>query len=330
MVRSGFGLTPRSIALSLAVHAVLAALLFVSLDWTPTRKPMAGRPQPEPIKAAMVSEAEIERQLQEIRASEEKKRLEEEKAKQRLADLQRQAKEAERKREAEQKRVAELERKKKAEQKRVAELERKKKAEQEQAKQLALKRKTEEERLAKLKKEEQAKQDREAEEKRQAELARKKKLEAEKKRQAELARKKKLEAERKRKAEVERERKLAEQERERREAALQAQLEAERVARLVDAARGQYVPIIRQKVSRNWNQPPNTRSGIAARVQVRLSAGGEVINARIVKSSGDPIFDRSVENAVYKASPLPIPQERGINEQFRSLTLTFKPEDLIS
>lgn len=316
MVRSGFGLTPRSIALSLAVHAVLAALLFVSLDWTPTRKPMAGRPQPEPIKAAMVSEAEIERQLQEIRVSEEKKRLEEEKAKQRLADLQRQAKEAERKREAEQKRVAELERKKKAE--------------QEQAKQLALKRKTEEERLAKLKKEEQAKQDREAEEKRQAELARKKKLEAEKKRQAELARKKKLEAERKRKAEVERERKLAEQERERREAALQAQLEAERVARLVDAARGQYVPIIRQKVSRNWNQPPNTRSGIAARVQVRLSAGGEVINARIVKSSGDPIFDRSVENAVYKASPLPIPQERGINEQFRSLTLTFKPEDLIS
>jgi colicin import membrane protein len=316
MVRSGFGLTPRSIALSLAVHAVLAALLFVSLDWTPTRKPMAGRPQPEPIKAAMVSEAEIERQLQEIRASEEKKRLEEEKAKQRLADLQRQAKEAERKREAEQKRVAELERKKKAE--------------QEQAKQLALKRKTEEDRLAKLKKEEQAKQDREAEEKRQAELARKKKLEAEKKRQAELARKKKLEAERKRKAEVERERKLAEQERERREAALQAQLEAERVARLVDAARGQYVPIIRQKVSRNWNQPPNTRSGIAARVQVRLSAGGEVINARIVKSSGDPIFDRSVENAVYKASPLPIPQERGINEQFRSLTLTFKPEDLIS
>jgi colicin import membrane protein len=316
MVRSGFGLTPRSIALSLAVHAVLAALLFVSLDWTPTRKPMAGRPQPEPIKAAMVSEAEIERQLQEIRASEEKKRLEEEKAKQRLADLQRQAKEAERKREVEQKRVAELERKKKAE--------------QEQAKQLALKRKTEEDRLAKLKKEEQAKQDREAEEKRQAELARKKKLEAEKKRQAELARKKKLEAERKRKAEVERERKLAEQERERREAALQAQLEAERVARLVDAARGQYVPIIRQKVSRNWNQPPNTRSGIAARVQVRLSAGGEVINARIVKSSGDPIFDRSVENAVYKASPLPIPQERGINEQFRSLTLTFKPEDLIS
>jgi colicin import membrane protein len=316
MVRSGFGLTPRSIALSLAVHAVLAALLFVSLDWTPTRKPMAGRPQPEPIKAAMVSEAEIERQLQEIRVSEEKKRLEEEKAKQRLADLQRQAKEAERKREVEQKRVAELERKKKAE--------------QEQAKQLALKRKTEEDRLAKLKKEEQAKQDREAEEKRQAELARKKKLEAEKKRQAELARKKKLEAERKRKAEVERERKLAEQERERREAALQAQLEAERVARLVDAARGQYVPIIRQKVSRNWNQPPNTRSGIAARVQVRLSAGGEVINARIVKSSGDPIFDRSVENAVYKASPLPIPQERGINEQFRSLTLTFKPEDLIS
>lgn len=316
MVGRGFGLTPKSIALSLAVHAVLVALLFVSLDWTPTRKPMAGRPQAEPVKAAMVSEAEIERQLQEIRAGEEKKRLEEEKAKQRLADLQRQAKEAERKREAEQKRVVELERKKKAE--------------QEQAKQLALKRKKEEERLAKLKKEEQAKKDREAEEKRQAELARKKKAEAQKRRQAELARKKKLEAERERKAKAERERKLAEQERKRREAALQAQLEAERVARLVDAARGQYVPIIRQKVSRNWNQPPNTRSGIAARVQVRLSAGGEVINARIVKSSGDPIFDRSVENAVYKASPLPIPQERGINEQFRSLTLTFKPEDLIS
>ena len=303
-----YGLNLASVALALAIHGVIAALLFVSFRSTTQapRAPVAA--QVEPVKATMVSEAEIQKKLDDIKAREDAKKEEERKAEQRLEDAKREAEEAERKRQQEQKRIAELEKQRKAEQARLAKLkseqEEKKKRQAEEAKKKALAEKARKEKLARQK------------------------AEAEKKRQAELARKRKLEAERKRKAEAER--KLAE-ERHRREAELRAQLAEEQLERQVNAALGQYIPIIRQKVSRNWNQPPTAQSaGITARLKVRLSASGEVISAQIIKSSGDAVFDRSVENAVYKASPLPIPQERGVNEKFLNLELTFRPEDLIS
>jgi len=47
----------------------------------------------------------------------------------------------------------------------------------------------------------------------------------------------------------------------------------------------------------------------------------------VIGSSGDPIFDRSAENAVRKASPLPVPQDRNLfNQEFRVFTFVFKPE----
>jgi colicin import membrane protein len=60
-------------------------------------------------------------------------------------------------------------------------------------------------------------------------------------------------------------------------------------------------------------------------VEVRLIPSGEVIDAQIVRSSGNPAFDRSVEAAVFKASPLPVPPDREVMEQFRSLRFEFKP-----
>jgi colicin import membrane protein len=44
----------------------------------------------------------------------------------------------------------------------------------------------------------------------------------------------------------------------------------------------------------------------------------------IIKSSGSAAFDRSVETAVYKAAPLPVPSG-GLFESFRTLRLNFKP-----
>jgi colicin import membrane protein len=51
------------------------------------------------------------------------------------------------------------------------------------------------------------------------------------------------------------------------------------------------------------------------------------MEAVVVSSSGDPIFDRSAENAVSKASPLPVPQDKSLfNDEFRVFTFVFKPE----
>jgi colicin import membrane protein len=45
-----------------------------------------------------------------------------------------------------------------------------------------------------------------------------------------------------------------------------------------------------------------------------------------VESSGDPAFDRSAEAAVRRASPLPLPANRELFENFRSFTFVFKPQ----
>jgi colicin import membrane protein len=85
---------------------------------------------------------------------------------------------------------------------------------------------------------------------------------------------------------------------------------------------GQY---IKEKVQRSWIRPPGSSSALSCTVEVRLIPSGEVIDAQIVRSSGNPGFDRSVESAVFKASPLPVPPDPEVMEQFRSLRFEFKP-----
>jgi colicin import membrane protein len=52
-----------------------------------------------------------------------------------------------------------------------------------------------------------------------------------------------------------------------------------------------------------------------------------VIDAEVVSSSGDEIFDRSAENAVNKASPLPIPKDKELfSREFRSFQFLFNPK----
>ena len=130
----------------------------------------------------------------------------------------------------------------------------------------------------------------------------------------------KAEAEAKRKAEAAARAAAEQAERER---ALQEQIAAEQNAREID----RYVAVIRQQVERSWRrsgQPGEDQ--LSCVVLVRLIPGGEVIpgGVSIVQSSGNDAFDRSVEAAVYRASPLPVPSG-ALFESFRSLRLNFKP-----
>jgi colicin import membrane protein len=61
-------------------------------------------------------------------------------------------------------------------------------------------------------------------------------------------------------------------------------------------------------------------------VAVQLIPGGAVMTARITRSSGDPIFDSSVEKAVLKASPLKLPPDASLFDRFRDLEFVFSPE----
>lgn len=274
----------KSLVYAIAVHVAVIALLFASFDWGPTSfKSSAATPQAEPVKAKMISEADVKKQMDLIQAREQKKKQQELEAKQRLADLLK---------------------KQEVEEQRLAALQQKKQLEEKKAKTLAVKRKKEEQRQAKIKQEQLRKQ-REAE-----------KRKADEKRRAELAERKKRERE----ARLEAERKAQLQ------AQLEAEAEARRLAQAVDAARSRYIPIIQQKVDRNWTRPSGLK-GLNAGVRVRLTPNGEVISAKVVRSSGNPVFDRSVENAVLKASPLPIPREQGVNEKFRDIQFNFDPDE---
>ncbi len=214
-------------------------------------------------------------------------------------------------REAErEKRRQEQEKKRQAEQARQRELQRQaelKKKEQERKRQAALKKQREAE----------EKQRKEEEARRQAEL----KKQAEEKRKQEEARKQ-------REAEQRRQQELAEQ-------ALKAKLEEEarqreREARLA-ANRSEinkYEHLIKQQVIRNWRIPPTARSGMVCKIMVRLLPSGDVVSVQVVKSSGDPVFDRSVEDAVYSAAPLPVPGvESGLFDEFREVKFSFDPKN---
>jgi colicin import membrane protein len=91
--------------------------------------------------------------------------------------------------------------------------------------------------------------------------------------------------------------------------------------------------IIQQAVQSVWSRPPSARNGMRAILQIRMLPTGELIDAAITESSGDPAFDRSAENAVYSAAPfreLQALPSNVFNENFRSLSLIFQPEDLLN
>ena len=71
--------------------------------------------------------------------------------------------------------------------------------------------------------------------------------------------------------------------------------------------------------------PENSENKIC-KLLIRLAQGGKVEQVSLLKSSGDPVLDRSAMSAVYKASPLPVPAEAENFDKFRVLRLTVRPE----
>ncbi len=86
-----------------------------------------------------------------------------------------------------------------------------------------------------------------------------------------------------------------------------------------------YVAAIDERIRQVWVRPAGTGRDVECLVEARLMPGGEVTpgSVRVIRSSGNPAFDRSVVSAVYKASPLPVPSGP-LFERFRNLGLDFK------
>ncbi len=196
-------------------------------------------------------------------------------------------------------------------------------------------------------------QQREAQHQRELEAQRQREAEAERQRQLEqqrlldaAERERLLEAERQRQAEQERVEREQEEQRQRELARQQRQREldaAERARQQEEAqaaaARTEFevvqsgVALIQQFVQEVWSRPPSARNGMRAVLRINMLPTGEVTDVAIIESSGDAAFDRSAENAVYRAQPFREMEQmpaRVFNANFRTLSLIFQPEDLLN
>ena len=296
---------PKSFIIAVLVHLLLFALLSFNLDWTRTSH--VTPPQVEIVQAVMVDDA----------------KLKVEQAKKRKADEQRrQEDEAQLQREAEQQR--ELKRVQEAEQRRVEEAQRQQReTEEKRATEVRQKREAEEKRVAA-----------DAERKHKADVEKQHKVEEERQHQAEADKKHKQESERKaveerKRQEAEERRQLEAQQRQSEFAAENARMQAARQS-AVNNEKNKYVFMIQQRVESKWLKPSGWPSGTSCKVLVRLVPGAgtaQVVDVRIIKSCGQPLFDRSVESAVFSASPLPFPTAPELMNEFREIIFDFKPGD---
>jgi colicin import membrane protein len=158
--------------------------------------------------------------------------------------------------------------------------------------------------------------------KKSKDLAKKKKDKQEKDQKAKIARDK-AEAERLRleQQELEAQRQLNES-----IAAEEAFIADRRAKERATTLTAKYIALIKEKVIRFRSVAPGTERWRTTKVNVKLSSFGEVRSVDVVTSSGDKRYDRSVETAIYQASPLPIPsaaEDSGVNEKFQNLNLNF-------
>ena len=80
---------------------------------------------------------------------------------------------------------------------------------------------------------------------------------------------------------------------------------------------------IQQKVENNWLRPITNIEGQSCDVIVTQTMAGDVIDVRLQSCTSDNAFQRSVERAVRKASPLPLSPNPDVYD--REIYFTFKP-----
>ncbi|MDH3748465.1 MAG: cell envelope integrity protein TolA [Gammaproteobacteria bacterium] len=137
------------------------------------------------------------------------------------------------------------------------------------------------------------------------------KAEAERKaaEEAELERKRReLEEQRQRDIEMQREENRREEDRLLQEAqAAAVEEEAERLEMMGSNEMLAYQAAIQQKVIRNWIRPATAPDDLECFVAVQQLPNGEVTRVQVRQCNGDDVVVRSIEAAVRKASPLPLP-----------------------
>jgi colicin import membrane protein len=116
---------------------------------------------------------------------------------------------------------------------------------------------------------------------------------------------------------------------------LQQQIAAEKkqLANQIQAQEAQteidkYKALILQTISSYWIVPENLDKGLFCQLLVHVGPGGVVLKVDLIRSSGNYLLDSSAKSAVLKASPLPVPTDPSLFDNFRLIKLTVRPEGI--
>lgn len=107
----------------------------------------------------------------------------------------------------------------------------------------------------------------------------------------------------------------------------QEQLKAAR-ARQVQGIVDQYRARVIQAIAQKWIIPDNTNPSLVTKLRIQLAPGGTVIDVILVSTSGNGALDRSAVTAVYRASPLPVPDDADAFNAFRQFELNVRPSEI--
>ena len=102
-----------------------------------------------------------------------------------------------------------------------------------------------------------------------------------------------------------------------------AQSQAAAQAKLVD----EYKRRIAERIKRFIIEPPSLQGNPEVEFDVIVLPGGEVLDVRTRKASGQAPWDNAVERAIRRAQPLPLPPDPALMREFRELNLKFRPKE---
>jgi|SRR3990167_1665097 len=91
-----------------------------------------------------------------------------------------------------------------------------------------------------------------------------------------------------------------------------------------------YKALILQSISQHWLVPPHADKSMFSELLIHLAPSGMVLDVQLVKSSGDSALDRSARAAIFKASPLPVPDNADEFAPFRQFVLKVRPKDILA
>ena len=324
---------------SIVLHLVLLGLFVVGMD-SSSIPHFVVQPKVDIVQATVMDEAQVLKEMAKLQDFDDKKKKQEQ---ERQAEVEQKLKETQdalalkKKESFEHKKQAEKEKQQrekqaKQEQEEIKKLEQQRKLEDEKRLKAEAARKIEEdkkfkaeqERHAAEEKKKLAEADRKAEERRKKEAEEARKVAEDEKRKAIEARKR---AEKRKIKEV-KQAQIAEADRMLQQglaeefAKEELERETTRVAGVVD----KYSIIMQQKVNRNWIKPTNSAIGLESSLRVELLPSGDVKSVKTIKGSGNKYFDRSAENAIYKAAPFTLPTDLTARAEFNIFIFRFKPE----